>query len=226
MPTPKQAIAEALQSLDHKNDTIWTDDGAPLVSEIQRITNDKTITRAQINEALPGFARKASDSVTEDVQPDDEALGDETGGIEPEVAIDPTSDEQADDVELTPEQEQARLRAIAFKRVQEAEKAVYDAKDNVSKANAAVVQAEARHTRALQLFSAKYPPLTSAANIKQHLARQQEIQRERVEGARFVPNAAQNPVDTTMMDRKRNNGRNNKGQAPKSFLPRSLAVGG
>lgn len=226
---PKDAIKEILQSLDHTDDALWTDDGSPLVSEIQRLANDKTITRAQINEALPGFARKTDDSVAEEVQPDDE--GDETSGIETQAGgprVAPASEVQADDddVELTLEQEQQRLRAIAFKRVQEAEQAVYEAKDNVSKAYAAVTAAEQRHARALQLFSAKYPPLTSAANIKQHLARQQELVRERVTGSRFEPNVAQNPIDATMMDRKRNNGRNNKGQTPKSFLPRSLAVGG
>lgn len=228
MPTfPKDAIKEILQSLDHTDDALWTDDGSPLVSEIQRLANDKTITRAQINDALPGFARKTDDSVAEEVQPDDE--GDETGGIETQAGgprVAPASEVQADDVELTPEQEQQRLRAIAFQRVQDAEKAVYDAKDNVSKAYAAVTAAEQRHARALQLFSSKYPPLTSAANIKQHLARQQELVRERVTGSRFEPNVAQNPIDATMTDRKRNNGRNNRGQTPKAFLPRSLAVGG
>jgi hypothetical protein len=229
MPTPKDAIKEALLSLDHKNDDLWTDDGSPLVSEIQRLANDKTITRAQINEALPGFARKTDDSIAEDEQPGDEDdIGGETGGINAASTetIAPASEVQADDVELSPEQEHERLRALAFRRVQDAEAAVRDAKDNVSKALAAVTAAEQRHSRALVLFSAKYPPLTAAANIKQHLARQQEILRERVTGSRFEPNVAQNPVDATMMDRKRNNGRNNKGQAPAKFLPRSLAVGG
>jgi len=223
MPTPKQAIAEALQSLDHANDLLWTDDGSPLVSEIQRLANDKTITRAQINEALPGFARKTGDSIAEDEQPDD--LGDETGGTMVSTeTLAPTSDVQAGDVELTPEQEVERLHAIAYKRVQEASQAILDAQDGVSKARAAVVQAEQRHARALQIFTSKYPPLTSAANIKQHLARQQEALRQRVEGARFVPNTPQNPLDAKLMDRKRNNGRSNTGQAPRVFLPR--AVGG
>ena len=94
-----------------------------------------------------------------------------------------------------------------------------------SEAQREVHNAEQRHTRALQLFSAKYPPLTAAENIKQHLRRQAEVQRERVEGMRFVQNSPQNPVDATLMDRKRDNGRNSLGKKPASFLPRSLAVG-
>jgi len=187
------------------------------VSEIQRLTNDKTLTRAQINEAYPGFARKSADSVTE---PPDEAEGD--GGTV--LASDPSSDEGQDDF-IDGASDNERLRAIAFKRVQDAEEAIADAKRRVSEAQREVHNAEQRHTRALQLFSAKYPPLTAAENIKQHLRRQAEVQRERVEGMRFVQNSPQNPVDATLMDRKRDNGRNSLGKKPASFLPRSLAVG-
>ena len=225
MPTfPKEAIKQILEGLDHGNDALWTDDGSPLVTEIQRLANDKTVTRAQINEALPGFARKTTDSVTEDVQPEDEALGDETGGIGTEPLA--ASEVQDGDVELSPEQDHERLRQIALQRVHDAERAISTAKDAVSDAQRAVVQAEQRHTRALVLFSSKYPPLSSAENIKQHLARQQEVLRERVTGSRFEPNIALNPVDAKMMDRKRDNGRNNLAKKAATFLPRSLAVGG
>src|ERR1019366_8202082 len=80
---PKEAIKEILQALDHKNDALWTDDGSPLVSEIQRLANDKTITRGQISDASPGFVRKTKDSVTEDVQPGDEPnlFDDAPGGV-------------------------------------------------------------------------------------------------------------------------------------------------
>lgn len=227
MPTfPKEAIKQILEGLDHTNDALWTDDGSPLVTEIQKLANDKTVTRAQINEALPGFARKTTDSVTEDVQPEDEALGDETGGIGTEPGPLDIAAQAGDDEELSSEQEHERLRQIAFQRVQDAERAISAAKDAVSDAQRAVVHAEQRHFRALQLFSAKYPPLSSAENIKQHLARQQETLRERVTGSRFEPNIALNPVDAKMMDRKRDNGRNNRAQAATKFLPRSLAVGG
>lgn len=231
MPTPKEAIKEVLLSLDHADHTLWTDDGSPLVTEIQRLANDKTITRAQINEALPGFARKTDESIAEDVQP--AAEGDETGGIDPnpldEVASTDTiitDDPAAEDLSLSPEQDQERLRGLAFQRVQDAEVALFAAKDAVSDAHAVVVKAEQRHARALQLYAAKYPPLSASENIQRHIARQQEILRERVTGSRFEPNIALNPVDAKLMDRKRDNGRNKLGKTPQTFLPRSLAGGG
>lgn len=223
MPFPKEAIKEILDGLDHTNDALWTDDGSPLVTEIQRLANDRTVTRAQINEASPGFARKTSDSITEEVQPEDEA--DVEAAVSEIIAAAPASEVQAGagDEPLSPEDEHLRLRALAQRRVADAEAAVTAAKDAVSDANRAVAQAEARHTRALQLFASKYPPLTAAEAIKVHLRSQQENLRERMTGSRFEPNVAQNPVDATMMDRKRNNGRNGQSQKATSFLPRSVA---
>lgn len=225
MPTPKDAIAEALLSLDHTNDKLWTDDGSPLVTEVQRLCNDNKITRAQINEALPGFARKTSDSVSEDEQPDD--ITDETPAeAEPAVAA---SDVQAEgdeaDLDLSPEEEHERLRALAHQRVRDAELALSEAKDHVAEANRAVLMAEQRLTRALNTFAAKYPPISVAENIQQHIKRQQEVLRERITGSRFEPNVAANPVDATLMDRKRDNGRNGKGpKDPTPFLPRKASV--
>ena len=222
--TPKEAIAEALQSLDHANNTLWTDDGAPLVAEVARICNDKTITRAQINDALPGFARKTQESNVEEVQPDDEPEDVEADELDEfnEPKDDINASPPAADTELSPEEEYQRLRAIAMRRVDDAQEAVTAAKNKVAAAVREVAAAENRHTRALQLFSQKYPPLTTAENIQQHLRRQQEILRERVTGSRFEPNVAQNPVDATLMDRKRDNGRNNNKGA--RFLP--LSTGG
>lgn len=219
MPFPKEAIKEILQSLDHANDALWTDDGSPLVAEVQRLGNDLTITRAQINEAFPGFARKTSDSVAEDEQPDDEVTegsGGIVGGVNLTTETIAPITAAAEDVLLSPELEQERLRQIAYKRVLEAEQAITDARDGVSKAYDVVAQAEKRHTRALLLFSSKYPPLTAAANIKLHLARQQEILREKVTGSRFEQPSALSPIEARLMGRKR--------VTPTMFIP--LAVGG
>lgn len=217
MPTPKEAIAEALQTFDHANDALWTDDGAPLVAEVARICNDTKITRQMINDALPGFARKTEESIAEDEQPGEEDEVTEAAAASEPVAT--VTDEIKSDEPLSPEEEYQRLRAIAQRRVDDASEAVTEAKNRVSEALRKVTDAENRHTRALQLFAAKYPPLSTAANIQQHLARQQEMLRERVTGSRFEPNAAQNPIDATLMDRKRSNG--GKGA---SYLP--LATGG
>lgn len=224
MPTEKAAIAEALQTLDHTKDDLWTDDGSPLVSEIQRLCNDPKITRAQINEALPGFARKGTDSVTEPVD-------DETDPPEAKVTVtEPTAKNTTivappEDEILSDADDYERLRLIAKGRVTDAEIAVTEAKAKISDAQLGLRAAEGRLTRALTLYSARYPAISVAANIKQHLERQQEILRERITGSKFEPNAAQNPVDATLMDRKRDNGRNGRStQAPAAFLPRKAAV--
>lgn len=133
----------------------------------------------------------------------------------------------AEGEELSPEAEYERLRLIAHGRVDAANDAVIAAKAAISDAQRDLVQAEGRLSRAMQLYASKYPAISAAENIKQHLARQQEVLRERITGSRFEANAATNPVDTTLMDRKRNNGRNGqgpRGQAPAPFLPRKAAV--
>jgi hypothetical protein len=234
---PKEAIKEILQALDHKNDALWTDDGSPLVSEIQRLANDKTITRGQISDASPGFVRKTKDSVTEDVQPGDEPnlFDDAPGGggvvvVEAKnTTIGPVSEVQTEDDGFegdfeTEEEEREYIKAIAQQRVRDAELALTDAKTHTAEAYRAERQAEQRLTRALQQYSAKFPPMSAAENIKQHHARQQELLRERVTGSRFEPNSALNPVDASLMDRKRNNGRNGKGPTPAPYLPRKAAV--
>jgi hypothetical protein len=224
---PKEALKEILQSLDQTNDALWTDDGSPLVSEIQRLANDKTITRGQINDALPGFARKTKDSVSEDVQPDDEA--DQPGPLDaPAISaetIDPATDalQAGEDGFETAEDEYTRIKAIAQQRVRDAEVGLSDAKTATTEAYRAERQAEQRLTRALQQYSAKFPPISEAENIQQHIAKQQEILRARVMSAQGGVSPL-NPVDVSLMDRKRNNGRNGRGPIPTGFLPRKAAV--
>lgn len=220
---PKEAIKEILEGLDHTNDALWTEDGSPLVTEIQRLANDKTVTRAQINDALPGFVRKTKDSNSEEVQPGDEPEAvTETSEKAPAIVAPDMSTPPGEDELDDPIDENDRLRKIAYQRVLDADTNLAEAKNAVSDAQRNVVRAEQRHERALQTYSSKYPPISVAENIKQHLARQQEVLREKVTGQRFAPNQAQNPVDNTLMDRKRDNGRKGNPHAP--FLPRKAAV--
>lgn len=59
--TTKETIITALSQLDHSNNDHWVDDGLPRTSVVQKLANDPTIRRQDINEAAPGFARKNSD---------------------------------------------------------------------------------------------------------------------------------------------------------------------
>lgn len=208
MPTDKTAIAEALATLDHTNDELWTDDGAPKVEVIKHLCNDDKITRAQINEAQPGFMRKSTTAIDEDTQapvetkvatPPDQF----PNGNEPPEVTAGGDDELEDLVNFSGNDED--LKAIAQRRID-------DAADNLTEKRKASDQAvrdlraaEARHSRALALYAAKFPPISAAENIKQHLARQQEVLREKVLG---VAPARMNPMDAVLQDRKRDNGRN------------------
>lgn len=50
-------IATALELLDHAKDESWTDEGKPRVEVICALMEDDTITRAEIEAALPDFVR-------------------------------------------------------------------------------------------------------------------------------------------------------------------------
>jgi hypothetical protein len=208
MTTPKAAISEALDQLDQKNDALWTDDGSPIVAEVQRLCNDKSITRAQINDASPGFARKMV-SLDEKTQ-------------EPVAAIVATDPGPLDDdlEDLVGEDEQPR--EMLARHVREAELAIQEAKKALAEAHRHVVNCERIHSKKLMLYNSKFPPISAAQNIKDHLARQQEILYERVTGEKMPSAILQNPIDATMSDRKRSNGRNRPAPAP--YLPRKAAV--
>lgn len=184
MPITKEAIAEVLNSLDHTNDAIWTDDGSPLVSEVQRLANDKTITRAQINDALPGFARKIADATANEDEP-------ATGG-EPELAPKSTVNTAPGapfDDRMEPEVNGAgeplsedQVRAILTRRIRDAEQALTDARMRTSESRQEERKCEQRLARAHADHQRHYPAITAAENIKQHLESQQRQLRERVTG--------------------------------------------
>jgi hypothetical protein len=225
----KEALKQVLKSLDQANDALWTDDGSPLISEVQRLANDKTITRVQINDAIPGFARKPTKGFVE--EPPDET-GDEIS-LDPLVAAQvdpnpaPVQDEEDDDIFSSAERED--VKAIAQRRVLEAELALTEAKARTVEAYRAERAAELRFTKTKNLYNTKFPPMSAAENIKQHIARQQEVLRDRVLNAGgFVPNIAANPIDQRLMDRggRSSGGRNQRREvSPSVLFPRkSTAV--
>ena len=56
--TPK--ILAALAQLDPADNSHWTSDGLPNTGVVQRIANDQTIKRTDIQSARPGFDREAA----------------------------------------------------------------------------------------------------------------------------------------------------------------------
>src|SRR5271156_6643845 len=55
--TSKETIQDILSKLDITDDVNWTEDGAPALDVVQKLADDETLTRDDINDAEPGFVR-------------------------------------------------------------------------------------------------------------------------------------------------------------------------
>lgn len=53
-------LVAALKQLDPNDDEHWTADGKPKMTAVEALMGRSDITRAQVNEALPGFNREAA----------------------------------------------------------------------------------------------------------------------------------------------------------------------
>lgn len=53
-------IKAALQKLDPSNDNHWTADGAARLETVRFVAHDNSITREQVNAAVPGFSRSTA----------------------------------------------------------------------------------------------------------------------------------------------------------------------
>jgi hypothetical protein len=179
----KAKILEAIKLLDHTNDEQWTDDGLPRTDVIRTLADDASIKRIDINEASPGFAR-----IKEAVK-----------GAPPVVAaaLTPAADIDLDSIHE--EFSDDRKRAILNRRIAEAEANLEAARVALTEARAEEIACVKRVDRA-KLDSARvFPPLTAAANIKQHLAAQQQ----RLIDAASGNDAGRNQLDQAMAVRNR-----------------------
>lgn len=52
-----EKIVAALKQLDAKNDNHWTADNLPRLEAVKLLASDQAVTRAMIEEAMPGFTR-------------------------------------------------------------------------------------------------------------------------------------------------------------------------
>lgn len=83
-----KTIEEALNALDPKNDAHWTSDGSPRMDVLQELTGDAALTRKQVKEAAPAFARDTAGAAP----PDDPGLSPETE--QGATASPPTEDDE------------------------------------------------------------------------------------------------------------------------------------
>lgn len=175
--TTKDDILEALAKLDPADDTQWTDDGGPRMDVLQKLTDDKALTRAKVNEAAPQFSRESAKTA---------ALGHETG-VAPAVADGGTVLEFDDSMEpevngsgepLTEDE----VKAILARRIRDAEQALIEARAATNDARHEERKAEQRVTRATLDFQRRFPPISQSEAIQQHLAAQQKRLYESVTG--------------------------------------------
>lgn len=177
MAVTDEVIREILKSIDVTDDKLWTEEGTPLVGVVQSRAGDKSITRSQIDAALPGFTRVVRDETAE--EPAGETVQNigvtdtkplvETSvvaGFDPKVEPEVNGPGEAFTPEMT--------RAVLTRRIN-------DAQDNLNAKRAAVaaaqdeaVKAEHRLSRAVADCQRAFPAITAAENIKAHLAAHQK----------------------------------------------------
>ena len=179
MTTPKEAIQEILSKLDIGDDTNWTEDGSPALGVVRKLANDPAISRAQINDAKPGFVRMVGEDVA--------AAASAPGPLDEAVTVEALPDA---DGRFTDEQ----MRDILNRRVRDAEQNLTDAMTRVSEATAEVVQCQKRLGRMHDEHDRQFPKITAAANIKAHLEAQGRLSEE---------NAGLFPIQAALMNRKR-----------------------
>jgi hypothetical protein len=183
--TPEQIIA-ALQTLDSGNDGHWTDDGLPRVDVIQALTKDPTLKRKDIEAAKPGWSR--ADLTQNDGEPNDPAEFNTSGNGSPSV------DHEADEL-LGVQTDEDTLRQLMLDKIERANERLQAARA----ASSAAREHEFKCTRWLDeakiAFHRRFPPMTANAAIKAHIAAQQRLKLERVDG--------RSQIDITMGDRGR-----------------------
>jgi hypothetical protein len=183
MATDKNDLVEILQNLDHADDSHWTDDGLPIVKIVQDLAGDKTITRAQLNDAAPGFSRKVAGDETGGAP---ETAEENNGAPPPEVRA---SDDLLFDDRMDPDIDgpgvpltEAEAEAILRRRVSDSELALEASRKGIADAQAEFIRASKRVDRARADLNRRFPPLGFSENIQQHLAKQQQLLLERVTG--------------------------------------------
>lgn len=166
--TDKVQINDALAKLDHSNADHWTDDGLPRTSVVQKIAGDLSIKRGDIQIAAPGFSRKPPTDI------DGIALTPGSGGVEPAPEVVATADvpepmaEGGEGEQMTEDE----VKIILDQNVRGADQALLNAMANVTEAQRLVREAQKGVTKAREDRQSAFPPLSAAANIKQHLARE------------------------------------------------------
>ena len=171
-------IKAALAQLDPSDNTHWTNDGLPNTGVVQRIANDQTIRRQDIQAAQPGFDRTVAVTGGETTPPADFEDASQTapakadGGttLKPveakaSVTAPPAPAAQSDLVEVSDDQ----LHAALSKQVKDAEVAVEAGRKMEAEGKRSTDEALQALTKARANFHKFFPPTTQAENTRAYL---------------------------------------------------------
>jgi hypothetical protein len=168
--TPK--VLAALAQLDPANDAHWTTDGLPNTGVVQRLANDQTIKRSDIQNSRPGFDR-ASATLAAAGQQEQRPVDFEeappavvTTSIEP---IAPVAQAAPAPESETVEVSEAQLHGALNKQVQDAEEKIRAGRAMVSQGTQMTDEAMLELRKAQANFHKYFPPTTQAQNVREFL---------------------------------------------------------
>lgn len=185
--TPK--ILAALDKLDPTDNSHWNSDGLPNTGTVQRLANDQTIKRSDIQNARPGFDRASAVAApapgndAAPVEPGSGTGGEPGSGGGSKPGLDSATKAEAvaaatasTEVEISDEQ----LHAMLAKRVKDAELKGEVGRAMVRDGNVMRDDALTELNAAQRDLHKYFPPMTAAENIKNHLRAEAEIRAARV----------------------------------------------
>lgn len=184
-------LKEALQSLDHEDDSLWTADGLPRLDNLREVTGQPLLSREDIEAEFSGFRRGLTLDADE-VEPEVE---------ESSVEVEAEEEEVEDDVQIEPSEElEALEKEIAY--MTEVMEELYAEGKQIKDA---LIEARARKTALEQRRLDLLPSDTPQDAIKAYLSRQKEIALERAKQrqalATILPPSA-SPLDEALKRRR------------------------
>ncbi len=157
-------IQAALAQLDPSDNSHWTNDGLPNTGVVQRIANDQTIRRQDIQSARPGFDRDAAKAAATEMPADFEDVP-APAPVQPAPAQATRAHVESETVVVSDDQ----LHAALSKQVKDAEAAVERGRAMENEGKRTTDEALKALNQARANFHKWFPPMTQAENTRAYL---------------------------------------------------------
>jgi len=162
-----QRIRNALAQLDPNNNEHWTDENLPRTAVVQRIVNDQTVKRGDIQAANPNFVRpQVGDPLGDPLGDPVEMTGPDVNGKPADVAPAAASPAQEQGELMT----EAEVKQVLLDRVNAAQMVLNTAQAKIREGHREEAESHKALNAAIADFKRQFPPLTPAQNIKAHIA--------------------------------------------------------